>query len=163
MARVVQDEDFGHAYFFVVRRDGALTVRLARRARILGLRALTVQGMLVTVDSIFTADAPLTSVPLPKNLLAACLLACVAFVAGCAGAPVQEMSNARQAVRAAEKAGAAEAAPELLGEARVALRSAESHLRQGEYRTARDEAEQARTKAVEARRVAESERQPAGT
>ncbi|HET7203160.1 MAG TPA: DUF4398 domain-containing protein [Steroidobacteraceae bacterium] len=84
------------------------------------------------------------------------LLVCIAAVAGCAGAPVQEMSNARQAVRAAEKAGAATLAPELLTEARQALRSAESHLRQGEYRTARDAAELARAKAVEARRVAES-------
>ena len=124
---------------------------------------MTVQGTLVTVDSISTADAPLTSLPRPKRLLAACLLACAGLIAGCAGAPVQEMSNARQAVRAAEKAGAAQAAPELLSEARVALRAAESHLRQGEYRTARDEAEQARAKAVEARRVAESEHQPPGT
>jgi hypothetical protein len=76
-------------------------------------------------------------------------------VAGCAGAPVQEMSNARQAVRAAEKAGAPQYAPMVMNEARQALHAAESHLRQGEYRTARDEAEQARMKAVEARRLAE--------
>jgi hypothetical protein len=87
---------------------------------------------------------------------AAWLLVCIVAAVGCAGAPVQEMSNARQAVRAAEKAGAATLAPELLTEARLALRSAESHLRQGEYRTARDSAELARAKAVEARRVAES-------
>jgi hypothetical protein len=94
---------------------------------------------------------------------AACLLVCSGLLAGCAGAPVQEMSNARQAVRAAEKAGAVEVAPAMLDEARQALRAAESHLRQGDYRTARDEAEQARTKAVEARRLAEAERAPNGT
>ena len=84
------------------------------------------------------------------------LVLCAIAGIGCAGAPVQEMSNARQAVRAAEKAGAVALAPELLAEARQALRNAESHLRQGEYRTARDEAELARAKAVEARRVAEA-------
>jgi hypothetical protein len=84
------------------------------------------------------------------------LVLCAIAGVGCAGAPVQEMSNARQAVRAAEKAGAVALAPELLAEARQALRNAESHLRQGEYRTARDEAELARAKAVEARRVAEA-------
>ena len=88
------------------------------------------------------------------------MLLCLAAVAGCAGgAPVQEMSNARQAVRAAEKAGAVTLAPELMTEARQALRNAETLLRQCEYRTARDEAELARLKAVEARRVAEAARQ----
>jgi hypothetical protein len=88
------------------------------------------------------------------------LLLGAAFATGCAGAPVQEMSNARQAVRAAEKAGAAQLAPELMGEARQALRNAESHLRQGEYRTAREEAVLARTKAAEARRMAEVAAKP---
>ena len=88
------------------------------------------------------------------------LLLCAIGEVGCAGAPVQEMSNARQAVRAAEKAGAVTLAPELLAEARQALRDAQSHLRQGEYRTARDEAELARAKAVEARRVAEAANKP---
>lgn len=98
-----------------------------------------------------------------RSSLAASLLVCVGLLAGCAGAPVQEMSNARQAVRAAEQAGAVQVAPALLDEARQSLRAAESHLRQGDYRTARDEAEQARTKAVEARRLAEAERAPNGT
>jgi hypothetical protein len=88
--------------------------------------------------------------------LALWLLLCIAAVAGCVGAPVQEMSNARQAVRAAEKAGAVTIAPELLTEARQALRNAELSLRQGDYRTAREAAELARAKAVEARRVAET-------
>lgn len=92
----------------------------------------------------------------PTRWFVSWLLFCAVALAGCAGAPVQEMSNARQAVRAAEHAGANTRAPELMSEARQALRSAEGHLRQGEYRTAREEAELARTKAVEARRVAES-------
>ena len=89
-------------------------------------------------------------------LLLAFALLSVAVVSGCAGAPVQEMSNARQAVRAAEHAGATAAAPEVMGEARQLLKSAESHLRRGDYRTARDQAELARTKAVEARGLAET-------
>ena len=79
-----------------------------------------------------------------------------AVVSGCAGAPVQEMSNARQAVRAAERAGATAVAPEVMGEAKQLLKSAESHLRRGDYRNARDEAELARTRAVEARSLAET-------
>lgn len=98
---------------------------------------------------------------LTRSLVAWLLLMfCAIAVVGCAGAPVQEMSNARQAVRAAEKAGAVTLAPDLLAQARQALRNAESHLRQGEYRTARDEAELARARAVEARRVAEAAGKP---
>jgi predicted S18 family serine protease len=93
-------------------------------------------------------------------LLLTCLLLSGVALSGCAGAPVQEMSNARQAVKAAERAGAATTAPQLMGEARQLLKSAESHLRQGDYRDARDEAELARTRAVEARRVAEAAAQP---
>ena len=77
------------------------------------------------------------------------------LLAGCAGAPVQEMSNARQAIQAAEHAGAATRAPELLVESKQLLKEAESHLRSGEYEAARDQAGLARDKAVAARRVAE--------
>jgi hypothetical protein len=88
------------------------------------------------------------------------LLAAMLAFAGCAGAPVQEMSNARQAVRAANNAGADASAPELMSEARKMLKSAETNLRHGEYRAARDEAELARSKAVEARRIAEQAKAP---
>lgn len=101
------------------------------------------------------------SAPLRRTRSFVTWLLFVAVVAGCAGAPVQEMSNARQAVRAAEHAGAVTLAPDLMAEARQALRDAETSLRQGEYRTARDEAELARAKAVEARRVAEAAHQSA--
>jgi hypothetical protein len=100
----------------------------------------------------------LSRIRLPLLLALALLFGAVA--GGCAGAPVQEMSNARQAVRAAERAGAGTAAPEVLGEARQLLKSAESHLRRGEYRDARDQAELARTKAVEARGLAETAKAP---
>ena len=91
---------------------------------------------------------------LPLLLLFALLSG--AMLSGCAGAPVQEMSNARQAIRAAERAGASTAAPQALDDAKQLLKSAESHLRRGDYRTARDEADQARTRAVEARGLAET-------
>jgi len=83
-----------------------------------------------------------------------------AVVSGCAGAPVQEMSDARQAVRAADKAGAEQHAPELMTEAERLLASAKANLYKGDYRLARDEAEQARDKAMEARRVAEQAKAP---
>jgi len=86
-----------------------------------------------------------------------------ALASGCAGWPVQEMSNARQAIVAAEKAGAERYAPEALAEAQRLLSSAKSHSSQGDYRTARDEADLARDKAIEARKLAEEAQAPAKT
>lgn len=68
-------------------------------------------------------------------------------LAGCVAAPVQEMSDARQAVRAAQAAGAAERAPQELGAAQDYVSQAETHLEQHAYRSAR-------TAAIEARRMA---------
>jgi hypothetical protein len=83
-----------------------------------------------------------------------------AQLSGCAGIPVQEMSNARQAVKAARKAGAEQYAPDVMAEAERLLNSATTNLNKGEYRAARDDAEQARAKAMEARRLAEVARSP---
>jgi hypothetical protein len=83
-----------------------------------------------------------------RALLIAALLACTG--AGCAGAPVQEMSDARQAIRAARDAGAAQVAPTKLDEARTYLSSAEGHLERREFRAARRDAVAARRSAVEA-------------
>jgi hypothetical protein len=84
------------------------------------------------------------------------VLLCCAALTACAGAPVQEMSDARQAVHAAQKAGAAEYAPDLFAEAQAHLKSATTNLNRQEYRVARDEAGLAREKAMEARRQAEA-------
>ena len=84
------------------------------------------------------------------------VLLSLAALCGCVGAPVQEMSNARQAVRAAERAGAMVHAPEALNEARRLLKQAETNIRHGDYRAARDDAEQSREKAMTARSVAET-------
>src|ERR1700674_4990053 len=72
------------------------------------------------------------------------LLAAALFAVGCAGAPVQTMSDTRQAIRAAEAAGAATTAPTQLNAAREQLKRAEDLIRSGEYRAARREAEAAR-------------------
>jgi outer membrane murein-binding lipoprotein Lpp len=79
----------------------------------------------------------------------------VATLAGCAAtAPVQEMSDARQALRAAEQAGAQEKALPSYLSARQLLESAEALLLEGEYRAARRKADRARLHAVEARQQA---------
>jgi hypothetical protein len=68
----------------------------------------------------------------------------------CAGAPVQEMSNARQAIQAARDAGADKTAPQTLNEAQALLDRAQDNLQRRAYRDARRDAIAARGKAVEA-------------
>jgi PBP1b-binding outer membrane lipoprotein LpoB len=75
---------------------------------------------------------------------------------GCAGAPVQEMSNARQAVRAAQQAGGAKYSPEAMAEAERLLMDAKTNQSKGEYRVAREAAERAREKALVALHEAEA-------
>ncbi|MBA3564553.1 MAG: DUF4398 domain-containing protein [Gammaproteobacteria bacterium] len=72
------------------------------------------------------------------------------LLTACASAPVQEMSDARQAINAAEQAGAEESAPQALEVARKLLTDAESQLQGGRYFAARRNAVQAKTKALEA-------------
>lgn len=71
-------------------------------------------------------------------------------LAACAGAPVQEMSNARQAIKAARDAGAEERVPEVLHEAQALLDRAQESLERRAYREARRDAIAARGKAAEA-------------
>ena len=85
------------------------------------------------------------------------------LLGGCAGMPLQEMSDARQAIRAAERAGAQQYAPDLLSEAKALVETARQDMHKGEYRTAREQADQAREKAVEARRRAEAAAAGAGS
>jgi hypothetical protein len=80
----------------------------------------------------------------------AILAVAVLALAACAGAPVQEMSNARQAIRAARDAGAEQAAPQKLNEAEALLNRAEDSLERRAYREARRSAIAARDKAAEA-------------
>ncbi len=87
------------------------------------------------------------------------LLALIAAVllAACATAPpVQEMSNARQAITAAEQANAQGYAPQALDEARRFLAEAEEQIRQQAYGPARMSAVRAKNRAQQA--LKESER-----
>ena len=79
-----------------------------------------------------------------------------ALLCACAGAPVQEMSDARQAIRAATQAGAA-ADDSGLALAVELLESAEDHLRTGRYKSARADAISAHGHAVEALRTTEAD------
>jgi hypothetical protein len=81
-------------------------------------------------------------------VLLSCFLSIGLFA--CANAPVQEMSNARQAIAAADEAGAQAVAAPLMAEARALLMSAEEKLERHNYVGARMDATNARLKAVEA-------------
>jgi HEPN domain-containing protein len=76
------------------------------------------------------------------------------LVAACAQAPVQEMSDARQALQAARAVVEKEADVVRLQQAERTLREAESALEAGRYADARRQAEAAKTEAVEVRQRA---------
>ena len=82
----------------------------------------------------------------PCTFLAALLCA----AGGCANAPVQAMSDTRQAIQAAEAAGAQSVAPELLATARDGLKRAGDLLKVHNYRAAKREAQSARASAAQA-------------
>lgn len=75
-------------------------------------------------------------------------------VVGCASAPTQEMSDARQAIQAARDAGAVQHAPDTLGSAEKLLGWAEQALEEGDYDKARTDAVAAKEEAVKARNMA---------
>jgi hypothetical protein len=87
------------------------------------------------------------------RLLARAPLLCAVVLAagGCVTSPpVQEMSDARQAIAAAEQADAARLSPETLGDARRLLQTAEQQLLDEAYGSARMNAVRARNRAVQA-------------
>lgn len=73
---------------------------------------------------------------------------------GCVSAPVQEMSDARQAVEAAEAVGAQSKAHDVYIKATAHIRRAESALQDGDYESAREHAMWAKTHALDARQRA---------
>ena len=83
------------------------------------------------------------------------MLLAVAMLCGCVSAPVQEMSDARQAINAATAAGAARYAEPELVEARRLLNIAENNLNRGDYSKARHYAVGARKSARVAREQAQ--------
>ena len=85
-------------------------------------------------------------------------LAALLLAAGCESMPVQEMSDARQAIMAAREAGAEEHAADQLGAAEESLQSAEKYLNSRNYGIARREALEAKSQAIDALRLSETSR-----
>ena len=83
------------------------------------------------------------------------LLLLFLFVACETAPPVQEMSDARQAIAVAKEAGAAELAAFHLKAAEKYLASAEKKLNERAYNQARRDAKQAKMKALDALHVSE--------
>lgn len=78
----------------------------------------------------------------------------ISFIASCASPPTQEMSDARQAVKAARQAGAEKFARKSLQSAQNELEQAEEQLQSKKYRKAKKHAVMSKDKAVIARKVA---------
>lgn len=87
-------------------------------------------------------------------------IAIILLISGCAAAPVQEMSDARQAIRAAKQAGAEEKTPSVYSSAEQDLVTAQIALHRGEYSRARHRALKAREKAVLARELSIGDKIP---
>ncbi len=87
-------------------------------------------------------------------------LCAAVVVAACTSAspPVQEMSDARLAIAAAEDVEADKHAPDQFVEAKLLLKSAENNLERRAYAAARRDAGLAKQLATEAREKAEQER-----
>lgn len=81
----------------------------------------------------------------------------VVCLLGCAGAPVQEMSDARQAIAAAQAAGASSATSPDFYAAQAAIGRAETHLQAQEFTRARYAALAAKRHAAAALANANSE------
>ena len=89
-------------------------------------------------------------------LLRATALAALLVLAACQTAPVQEMSDARQAISVAREAGAATHAADDLKAAIEHLESAQRFLNDRRYEFARRDAEQAKIRALDALQRSES-------
>src|SRR5487761_2418008 len=74
----------------------------------------------------------------------------IAWLVGCSGAPVQEMSDARQAIAAARVAGATAGSSPDFYAAQAAIARAERHLQAEEYTRARLAAREAKRQATAA-------------
>ena len=98
-----------------------------------------------------------------QNWREAVLGVCLAStVAGCASAPVQEMSDARAALAEAQRSGAAEHAPLGLSAAESLLNRAQIEIEVQNYSMAREYARQAKDAAVQARIKAQADRGESG-
>jgi predicted S18 family serine protease len=85
------------------------------------------------------------------------------FLAACETAPpVQEMSDARQALTVARDAGAADLASAELAEAEKYLQNAEQRLDRQQYREARNAALEAKLRAQKALKLSEASKDGEG-
>ena len=84
-------------------------------------------------------------------------------LAGCKGPPIQEMSDARQAIAAARAAGAVERAPTELNAAQAAIARAEQELQLQHFNRARFSAEEAKRRASAALANAQNSTATGGT
>jgi hypothetical protein len=88
-----------------------------------------------------------------------CSIILAVLLSSCgAGAPVQEMSDARQAISAAKEAGAEERAAEDLHAAEAYLDSAQRNLSERAYGSARRDATLAKERARQALEISEGDR-----
>ena len=78
------------------------------------------------------------------------LLLLCGLIAGCATAPVQEMSDARQAIEAAREGGAEQHARRALANANALLENAQRQLALKHYAAAREQAMRAKQRAIDA-------------
>jgi len=94
-----------------------------------------------------------------RRALAITVLICSAsaLTAACTAAPVQEMSDARQAIMAAQQIDIDGRHDESLAAARLRLRDAEDALREHRFETARAAAVEAHRAAVEVLRAHDAE------
>jgi Cdc6-like AAA superfamily ATPase len=89
--------------------------------------------------------------PIKTFLLSSLLATLVA----CATLPAQEMSDARQAIQAAEAAGASARSPHALDHARSLLEQAQIELANHDYAAARRTANASKEAAIQARQAAD--------
>ncbi len=89
------------------------------------------------------------------------MLIAMLAISGCATIPAQEMSDARQALRAAEEVGAATRATRNFDEAKLLVEDANRFLNEGRYELARIVALRAKRLAIEARQASVKEPVPA--
>jgi hypothetical protein len=97
--------------------------------------------------------ASFISVTKTKFTTPAFYLCILLLLFSCATAPVQEMSDARQAIQAAKEAGMQSPQPPDLLKAETLLNEAEVALQNGDYESARAKAKQARKAALQAQKA----------
>ncbi len=86
-----------------------------------------------------------------------CFIALSGILTACAGAPVQEMSDARQAIESAMVTGAEGHTNPTMREAMRLVEQAQQAIEEHRYQDAREMALEAKTKAISARIVVQQE------